>query len=81
MTINITAQNWMTSLGGLLAGIPIIVINSGLALTPRQTQILSIIGGVGTLMIGLAAKDSNTHSTMQQVQVSTMKEDAKIAKP
>jgi hypothetical protein len=77
MTINLTATNWMTTFGGLLAGIPIIVINSGLVLTPRQTQILAIIGGVGTLLIGLAAKDSNTHSTMQQVQASTVKAEMK----
>ena len=80
MTINLTAQNWMTTLGGLLAGIPLIVINSGLLLTSRWTQILSIIGAVGTLIIGLAAKDSSTHSTMSQVQVSTAKEAAQIAK-
>lgn len=79
MTIDLTVQNWRSTLGGLLAGIPIIVINSGLMLTPRWTQILSIIGGVGTLLIGLAAKDSTTHSTMQEVQKSTTK--AEIAKP
>lgn len=73
MTITLTAQNWLTSLGGLLAGIPVIVINSGLMLTQRETQILAIVGGIGTLLIGLAAKDSGTHSTAAQVQQSTIK--------
>ena len=63
MTITLTANNWETTVGGLLAGIPVIVINSGLMLTPKWTQILSIIGAVGTLLIGLAAKDSGTHYT------------------
>jgi len=73
VTITLTAQNWQTTIGGLLAGIPVIVINSGIMLTMRETQILAIIGGVGTLLIGLAAKDSGTHSTMAQVQESTVK--------
>jgi hypothetical protein len=70
----------MTTVGGLLAGVPLIVINSGLALTPKWTQILSIVGAAGTLIIGLAAKDSNTHSTMSQVQVSTAKSEVPITK-
>lgn len=77
MTITLTAQNWQTTVGGLLAGIPVIVINSGIMLTMKETQILAIIGGVGTLLIGLAAKDSGTHSTMQQVQASTVKAETK----
>lgn len=82
MTINLSAQNWITTVGGLLAGIPVIVINSGLALTMRETQILSIVGGIGTLLIGLAAKDWNTHSTLSQVQESTVKaETPPISKP
>jgi hypothetical protein len=71
MTINLTAQNWMTTLGGFLAGIPAIIIGSGLVLTPKWTQILSIVGGVGVLLIGLAAKDANTHSTQAQVTKAT----------
>jgi hypothetical protein len=76
VTITLTAQNWQTTVGGLLAGIPVIVINSGLMLTMKETQILAIVGGVGTLLIGLAAKDSGTHSTMAQVQASTLKSEA-----
>lgn len=77
MTITLTAQNWQTTLGGLLGGIPPIIIAAAMAssftLTPRWYFILSIIGGLGTLLIGLAAKDSGTHSTMTQVQQSTLK--------
>ena len=73
MTVNLSFQNWETTIGGLLAGIPPIVIASGLVLTPKWTQILAIVSGLGVLLIGLAAKDSNTHSTAGQVQLSTMK--------
>jgi hypothetical protein len=73
VTITLTAQNWQTTVGGLLAGIPSIIIASGLMLTMKETQILAIISGVGTLLIGLAAKDSGTHSTIAQVQQATIK--------
>lgn len=72
MTINI-GQNWMTTVGGFLAGIPTIVVGSGLALPQRWMQLLSICGGVGVLLIGLAAKDFNTHSTTPQIAESTSK--------
>ena len=85
MTINLTAQNWMTTTGGLLGGIPAIIIGAAAAghitLSPMWLFIVSIIGGVGTLLIGLSAKDAGTHSTMAQVQVSTAKEAATAAKP
>jgi len=76
MTVKIgLPTNWMTTLGGILAGLPPIVITSfmsaGAPLTARWTAILSIVGGVGTLLIGLAAKDANTHSTTEQVNAAT----------
>jgi hypothetical protein len=84
MTINLTAQNWVTTLGGFLGGIPTLIIGAAVAghitLPPIWLFITSIIGGMGTLLIGLAAKDAGTHSTMQQVQVSTVKAAADAAK-
>lgn len=66
-------NNWMTTLGGFLAGIPSIVLGSGLPVSPLWSHILYIAGGVGVLLIGLAAKDFNTHSSAAQVAVSTEK--------
>jgi hypothetical protein len=81
--INLTAQNWLTTLGGLLGGIPPIITGAAIAgsitLSSRWLFIVAIIGGVGTLLIGLAAKDAGTHSTMQEVQRSTVK--AELAGP
>ena len=72
MTINLpVGVNWLTTIGGILAGIPVVIINSGMVLPMRWTQILSIVAGLGTLLIGLAAKDFNTHSTQAQVATST----------
>lgn len=66
-------NNWMTTCGGFLAGIPSIVLGSGLPVSPLWSHILYIAGGVGVLLIGLAAKDFNSHSTVAQIQESTEK--------
>lgn len=66
-------NNWMTTLGGFLAGIPSIVLGSGLPVSPLWSHILYIAGGIGVLLIGLAAKDFNTHSTNTEVIQSTVK--------
>ncbi len=71
MTINIGVTNWMTTLAGVLAGIPPIILASamaaGVVLSSHWTFALSIVSGLGTLLIGLAAKDANTHSTPTQI--------------
>jgi hypothetical protein len=48
-------KNWFTSLFGTVAGIPQIV--EGLTSTPKNWSL--VITGLATLMLGLAAKDSN----------------------
>ena len=80
MTFNFSMQNYLTTIGGLLAGLPILIVNSGIVLTPKWQQVLAIIGGLGTLLIGLAAKDFTTHSTQQQVAVATAVKAADDAK-
>lgn len=76
MTINIpTMKNWMTTLGGILAGLPPLILTSfmsaGIPLSPKWTAIMSVIGGLGALLIGLAAKDATTHSTAAEVAKAT----------
>lgn len=68
----ILGKNWMTTIGGLLAGIPTLIVSSGFVLPPKWTKILNIVGGLGLLLIGLAAKDFTTHSTETQVIKSTV---------
>jgi len=62
--------NWKTSLGGVLAALPPAVTAAGFTLTPAQAHWLALCQGLGALLIGLAAKDSSTHSTPDQVRQS-----------
>lgn len=73
MTINLgLPQNWLTTLGGLMAGVPAVVLNSGMVLSTNWQHAIGLIGGLG-VMIGLtAAKQYNVHSTATQVQTSTV---------
>jgi hypothetical protein len=78
MTITLPSmKNWITTLGGILSGIPAIVLaaamTSHLTLSPTWTFILAIVSGVGMMLVGFGAKDANTHSTAAEVQASTAK--------
>jgi hypothetical protein len=77
VTINLTTQNWLTTLGGFLGGLPPIITGAAIAgritLSSMTLFIVSIIGGLGTLLLGLSAKDAGTHSTMPEVQQATVK--------
>ena len=64
-------KNWMTTVGGLLAGIPGAILASGLVLPPTYHQMLALMGALGVLLLGVAAKGQDEHSTSTQVAVST----------
>jgi hypothetical protein len=76
MTINLSMPNWVTTLGGLMAGIPALVLSSGFVVTPQYQHIIMFIGGLGLLLLGGAAKDWNTHSTSAEVAQATAKSQA-----
>jgi hypothetical protein len=63
-------QNYLTTLFGILAGLPILVAGSGLPMTPRWTHILLLVSGLGTVGLGIVAKAFNTHSTLAQTEAS-----------
>lgn len=69
--------NYVTFIGGILAGLPPIILaaamSSNFTLSSKVTFGLSVVQGIGTLVIGLAAKDWNTHSTQQQINEATAK--------
>jgi len=48
--------NWITTLGGLIAGLPVLMASAGIVL---PQPILDFLPPLGTLLIGLGAKDSN----------------------
>ncbi len=62
-------QNWKTTIGGLMAA-----VGAALALAPLPDdwkwvpQFMTALGGA---LVGLAAKDSTTHSTAEQIAKST----------
>lgn len=71
-------QSHLTTLFGLIAGIPGIVLGifspgTSLALSPAMTHWLLVIGGLGAVGLGVVAKAFNSHSTAEQVEASTKK--------
>jgi hypothetical protein len=75
--MNSLTSNWLTTLGGILGGLPTIILGAAMAsnfpLSNKEAFLLSIMGGIGTLLIGFTAKDFNTHSTNVQIAQSTAK--------
>jgi hypothetical protein len=64
-------QNYLTTLFGVLAGLPTIVLGSGVVLDPKWNHYLLIAAGIGTIGLGVVAKAFNVHSTAAQVTTST----------
>ena len=65
-------QNYLTTFFGILAGLPILVANSGLTLSPQWSHYLAITAALGVIGLGVVAKAFNTHSTTAQVQMSSL---------
>lgn len=66
------AKNYLTTLFGILAGLPAIVLGvftpgTSMALSVQYTHVLMIAGGVGMVGLGIVAKAFNVHSTEAQV--------------
>jgi len=69
-------QNYLTTLFGILSGLPVIVLGvfspgTPMALSPAYTHILMVIGGIGLVGLGVVSKAFNVHSTVAQVEAST----------
>ena len=69
-------QNYLTTLFGLKAGLPTVVLGvftpgTALALSPQWTHILMVTGGIGIVGLGIVSKAFNVHSTEAQVEAST----------
>lgn len=68
-------NNLKTTIFGLIAGLPPIIIASAAGanfpLPAWALMTLSIVSGVGAILTGAAAKDATTHSTSAEVQAAT----------
>lgn len=77
--------NWRTTLGGILLGVPPVILASAMqanfTVTAKWTFILLSISGIGGVFLGLSSKDADTHSTALEVEQATMKvEEGKTPK-
>lgn len=70
-------RNWMTTLGGLMAGLPQLVEAAGFVQTPSLTHWMNLISAIGMLLLGVSAKQFTNHSTAAEVQASTEAKQAK----
>jgi len=69
-------KNYLTTLFGILAGAPALVVTSlqsmNVTVTPYWTHILGFVGAAGLIGLGVVSKAFNVHSTEAQVQTSTI---------
>ena len=63
-------ENWITTIGGILAAFG--TVASQAPIPPPFNWIPTVIAAGGAAMVGLGAKDFNTHSTVNEVKQSTV---------
>jgi hypothetical protein len=61
-------KNWLTTSFGILAGLPVLVLASFPNLPDKYKASLGVVGGIGTIGLGVVSKAFNVHSTEEQVQ-------------
>jgi len=68
-------QNYLTTIFGILAGLPVLVATSlsamSVTMSTAETRILGFVGAFGLIGLGIVAKAVNVHSTEAQVVAST----------
>lgn len=62
-------KNWKTTVGGILLSLG--VIAASLPLPDEYKWVAQALSAVGAAMLGISAKDYNTHSTIEEVHNST----------
>jgi ABC-type phosphate transport system permease subunit len=76
-------KNYLTTLFGILAGLPTIVLGvftpgTAMALSAQYTHILMVSGGIGLVGLGVVSKAFNVHSTSDQIAAADSKKAATI---
>jgi uncharacterized YccA/Bax inhibitor family protein len=80
-------KNWVTTVGGVMAGLgtlPLVVSASHVAFPLWWNYFqfpLYLVGAIGTIILGLAAKGADQHSTATQVAIASAENEvAKVKK-
>lgn len=60
-------ENWKTSVGGLLVAVGML----GRSMPEEFRPYCEFLGVVGAALLGMTAKDFNTHSTVNEVNKAT----------
>ena len=74
-------KSWITTVFGILAGLPLMIAGSGITLNAHWSHVLIVTAGVGTIGLGIVAKAFNQHSTTEQVESATVKAQLDAKKP
>ena len=71
-------QNYRSTIGGIMLGVPPLITagatEAGYHLKPFVLMILTIITGLGALVLGINTKDKQVHSTQAEVQAATIEQ-------
>lgn len=79
-------KNWMTSLAGIMVGLGQIPLGLQYAHLPFALPLwwnaaqfpLWLVGTVGGVLVGVAAKGQDEHSSIPQIQASSLQKQADI---
>lgn len=66
-------ENWKTTVGGLLLAIG--TASLGAPIPEKYRWIPGVVSAIGGAMLGLVAKDFNTHSTADEVKTATVEKE------
>lgn len=68
-------KNWLVTVGGIMAGmtgVPLVLGASHIAVPNWLNLALFLIGAIGGVVTGVAAKGQDEHSTAQEVHTATV---------
>lgn len=71
-------KNWLTTVAGIMTGIgtfPPLLLAAGYHLNQNVSLAMFVAGLLGGVLLGVAAKGQDEHSTMTQVQQAGKTED------
>jgi hypothetical protein len=74
-------KNYLTSIGGALTGVPVLILANFPNLPPKVQHLLATCVGIGAVMLGIVSKQWNNHSTQAEVRQATVEAAVEQVKP